>query len=84
MALTGIDATATVVAARQTSAQINLEQVVELDLTVMPEALPPYPVSLTQVVSPLHLAQVQPGSTLAVKVDPNDPASVWIDFTRAP
>lgn len=84
MALGGIDATASVVAARQTPTQINLEQVVELDLTVIPDGLPPYPVSLSQPVSPVNLARIQPGSTLAVKVDPADPASVWIDFTRVP
>ncbi len=84
MALTGIDATATVAAARQTPTQINFDHVVELDLTVMPDGLPPYPVSLSQAISPVNLARVQPGSTLAVKVDPDDPGSVWIDFMRVP
>jgi hypothetical protein len=73
-----------VLAARQTPTHINFEQVIELDLTVIPDGLPPYPISLSQPVSPVNLARVQPGSTLAVKVDPADPASVWIDFTPVP
>jgi hypothetical protein len=83
IAATGVEATAAVAVARQTGAQVNLEPVVELELTVMPAGLPPYPVTLSQPVSPVNLARIQPGSTLVVKVDPNDPASVWIDFMRS-
>ncbi len=50
----------------------------------MPDGLPPYPISFSQVVSPINIARLQPGSTLAVKVDPDNPASVWIDFARSP
>lgn len=78
----GIDATATVTAASQTGAVINMEPVVELTLTVIPSAggLPPYPASVSQPVSQLLLPRVQVGSQLNVKVDPTDPSSIWIDF----
>ena len=79
----GIDASATVTSARQTGAMINMQPVVELQLTVIPASgLPPYPATVTQPVSQLSLAALGVGSTLAVKVDPEDPQSIWIDFTR--
>jgi hypothetical protein len=82
-ATTGIDATATIVAVRQSGAMVNYQPTIEVDLTVLPEGgLPPYPVTVKQVIPQIHLAQAQPGSSVHVKVDPNNPASVWIDWTR--
>jgi hypothetical protein len=82
-AVSGVDATATVVAVRQQTAMVNYQPVVELDLTVFPDGgLPPYPVTVSQVVPQVHLAQAQPGKNVLVKVDPNSPTSVWIDWTR--
>jgi len=84
-AATGVDATATVAAAAQTGAMINMQPVVELTLTVIPDSgRPPYPATIRQPVGQLHLPQVQVGSTLHVKVDGGDPQSVWIDFAAGP
>jgi hypothetical protein len=55
---------------------------IEVDLTVSPEGLPPYPVTVKQVIPQVHLARAQPGMAVHVKVDPSDPASVWIDWDR--
>jgi hypothetical protein len=80
-AATGVDATATVAAVAQTGAMINMEPVVELALTVIPASgLAPYPATIRQPVSQLHLPQVRVGSTLHVKVDAGDPQSIWINF----
>ena len=80
-AATGVDATATVAAAAQTGAMINMEPVVELALTVIPASgLAPYPATIRQPVSQLHLPQVRVGSTLHVKVDAGDPQWIWINF----
>lgn len=81
-ATTGVDATATIVAVRQGKAMVNFQPTVEVDLTVLPDGLPPYPVTVKQVIPQVQLAQVQPGSGVHVKVDPNNPASVWIDWNR--
>jgi hypothetical protein len=60
---------------------INMEPVVELALTVIPASgIPPYPATIRQPVSQLHLPRVQVGSTLHVKVDAGDPQSIWINF----
>lgn len=83
LAATGLDATATVVDARQTSAQVNFDPIVELDLTVFPAGGSPYPATIRQVVSQLYLSKVQPGGNLVAKVDPQDPTTVWIDLARS-
>jgi hypothetical protein len=80
VAATGLDATATVVAVRQGGAMINYQPVVEIDLTVMAPGGMPYPATVSQVVQQVHLARLQPGNTLRVKVDPANPATIWIDF----
>jgi hypothetical protein len=81
-AATGVDATATIVAVRQSGGMVNFQPMIEVDLTVLPEGLPPYPVTVKQVIPQVQLAQAQPGSGVHVKVDPNNPASVWIDWNR--
>jgi hypothetical protein len=78
----GIDATATITVVRQGAAMVNFQPVVEVDLTVLPDGLPPYPVTVKQVVPQVQLAQVQPGTNVRVKVDPDDPSSVWIDWAQ--
>ena len=77
-AVNGLDAQATVVAIRQTGAMVNFQPTCEIDLTVLAPGRPPYPVSVTQVVSQVMLPQLQPGASIAVKVDPSDPNTVFI------
>jgi hypothetical protein len=79
-ATSGIDATATLTAVRDGGGMINHQPLVELDLTVMAPGNPPYPLTLKQAVPHVQLATLQPGRSLKVKVDPNDPSAVWIDF----
>jgi flagellar capping protein FliD len=81
-AVTGVDATAVIVEVRQGGAMINYQPMIEVDLTVMPEGLPPYPVTVKQVASMVQLPQVRVGAIVHVKVDPNNPSAVWIDWTR--
>jgi hypothetical protein len=81
-ATNGVEATAVVVAVRQSGAMINMQPSMEIDLNVMPEGLPPYPVTVSQIVAPMHLAAFTVGKSLHVKVDPNDPSAVWIDLTK--
>jgi hypothetical protein len=81
-ALTGVDGTATIVAVRQGAGMVNFQPMLEIDLTVIPAGGLPYPVTVKQVTPQIHLAQAQPGASVHVKVAPDDPASVWIDWTR--
>jgi hypothetical protein len=40
---TGIDATATIAAKRDAGGMVNMQPIVEIELTVMPDGRPPYP-----------------------------------------
>jgi len=77
-ALNGLDGQATVVAVRQTPTMVNFQPMVEIDLTVLGAGRPPYPVTVTQVVDQVSLARLQPGASVAVKIDANDPNSVFV------
>ncbi|MDQ8044995.1 MAG: hypothetical protein AAGC46_14685 [Solirubrobacteraceae bacterium] len=80
LAATGIPATATINAVRQGSSMINFQPVLELDLIVLAPGRPPVPVTLAQVVPQVYLGKAQPGAQVAVKVDPADVNTVWIDW----
>jgi hypothetical protein len=76
--LNGLDGQATVVAVRQTPTMVNFQPMVEIDLTVLAAGRPPYPVTVTQVVDQVSLTRLQPGASVAVKIDANDPSSVFV------
>jgi hypothetical protein len=76
---TGSTCGAAVLAARDTGATVNMERVIEVELTILPNALPPYPATIRQAVSQFYIHRIHAGSTLSVKVDANDPSSVYID-----
>lgn len=78
----GMDATATITAARQTGAMMNFNPVVELDLLVMMPSGIPMPVTRQEAVMQIHLGRCQPGLRLNVKVDPGNPDSLWIDWVN--
>jgi hypothetical protein len=83
LAATGADASASILEARQTTELINFEPVVELDLNVILDGRPPYPLTVRQPVAQLYLAKVQAGGVLKAKVDPADPSEVFLDFARS-
>ena len=79
-AASGVDATATISTARSVG-MVNFDPLMELDLTVMREGMPPYPATVRQVVPQVQLARLQSGTSVSVKVDPNDQTGIWIDLT---
>ena len=78
VATSGIDASATITAVRQTPSSVNYQPVFELDLNVSPESGSPYPATAYQLVP------LPPGRSVHVKVDPNDPSVVWVDLAGEP
>lgn len=78
-AASGVEMTATIAGMRQVG-MINFDPLVEFDLTVTPDGLPPYPATARQAVSQMQLVQLRQGSTVRVKVDPNNPSAVWMDL----
>jgi len=80
VAATGEPAAATVTLARDTGRTVNTQPIVEMSLLVFLEGRPPYPVTVQQIVPLAAMGRLTPGSRLAVKVDPQAPASIWIDW----
>lgn len=59
---------------------VNFDLLVEFDLTVLPDGMPPYPATTQQRVSQMQIGQLRPGQTLQASVDPSNPAAIWLDL----
>lgn len=68
---------ATIVGMRQI-AMVNFDVLIEFELTVLPDGMPPYPVTIRQLIGPWQARQLGPGMTLDVSVDPASPAGIWL------
>ena len=69
----------TIVGMRQVGT-VNFDLLVEFDLTVTPEGMPPYPATIEQLVSQFQVGQLEPGATLLASIDPANPAAIWLDL----
>jgi hypothetical protein len=69
---------ATISAIRQTGVMVNLNPECELDLQVSVDGAAPYPVTHRQVIAQVALPSLQPGATIAVRVDPANPQSLIV------
>lgn len=70
--------TATVSGVRQTGTFVNNNPECELDLQVAVDGGTPYAVTHRQVLAMVALPGFQPGASVPVRVDPNDPQSLII------
>jgi hypothetical protein len=77
-AVTGTQGSATVTAIRGGHQMVNMQPVVELDLTVFPPGGAPYPATVSQPIAAPLLPQVQPGCTVQVSIDQADPSIVYV------
>ena len=75
--------TVTITGMRQIG-MVNFDLLVEFDLTVLPDDMPPYPATTQQRVSQMQIGQLQPGQTLQASVDPANPAAIWLDLENLP
>lgn len=75
---TGRQGTAVVTALRDTGVRVDGNPEVELDLDVTVEGMPVYPVTHRQVISRLAVAGFQPGATIPVRVDPQQPRTLIV------
>ena len=74
--------TVTITGMRQIG-MVNFDLLVEFDLTVLPDGMPPYPATTQQRVSQMQIGQLQPGQTLQASVDPANLAAIWLDLGSA-
>ena len=71
--------TVTITGMRQIG-MLNFDLLVEFDVTVLPDGLPPYPAATQQRVSQIQIGRLQPGLTLEASVDPSNPAAFWLNL----
>jgi hypothetical protein len=62
---------------------INFDLLVEFELTVMADGLPPYPATAQQAVSQMQIGRLQAGTSLQAVVDPSNPTAIWLDLSSA-
>jgi hypothetical protein len=60
--------------------QINFDLLIEFELTVMADGMPPYPATCQQPVSQMQVGRLRTGMTLQGAVDPSNPTAVWLDL----
>jgi hypothetical protein len=77
---TSVRRSVTITGMRQVG-MINFDLMVQFDLTVMPDGMPPYPATTQQTVSQMQIGQIRPGMTLEAAVDQSNPTSIWLDLT---
>lgn len=55
-------------------AMVNFDLLMEFELTVVSDGMPPYPAMTRQLVGPAQARQLRPGLVLKAAPDPSDPA----------
>ena len=63
---------------RQTGTFVNENPQVEFDLQVTCEGMPTYTTTHRQVIAQIAIPQFQPGATVPVRVDPENPSSLIV------
>ena len=76
---TGLPAKGTIMSIDDTGNRYNDQPQVNVHLRVEPEGKPKYETDVTMIISPVYLPQFQPGKTVDVKYDPQDPSKVAIE-----
>lgn len=80
----GLAGTGTITGLTQTGAFLNGNPRVKIDLAVSVPGRPAYQASYTAFVPLVMMGQLQNGASIPVKVDPQDPSSVIVDWAGGP
>jgi hypothetical protein len=83
LAATGERATGTITAVRNTGTLMNYQPVVEVVLLVHRDGQPPYPTTVTDQITVENRMTCHPGREVQVALDPEDPSTVWIDWSAS-
>ena len=81
LAANGVDGTASISAVRNTGSLVNYSPVLELDLVVMLPGRPPIPVTRRELVEQMFLGKAQPGNTLPVRANPDNPTELLLNWS---
>jgi hypothetical protein len=72
-----------VINSMQQVGMINFDLMVQFDLTVMQDGMPPYPATTQQTVSQMQIGAIRPGMTVDAAVDPSNPSAIWLNLATA-
>ncbi len=72
-----------VINSMQQVGMINFDLMVQFDLTVMQDGMPPYPATSQQTVSQMQIGAIRAGMTVQAAIDPSNPSAIWLDLTTA-
>ncbi len=75
-----IDATAQVVSVGATAGMLNMDPIMPVEFLVTRPGVSPMPASATVIVPMAHLARLQAGATLPVRVSRSDPSALWVNW----
>lgn len=79
----GLPATVTIEGVWTVGSYLNVSPVLRIQgRVVRDDGAPPYGAVFDEVVAQLHTARMQPGATIAVCVDPQNPVDMAIDWIR--
>ena len=79
----GAHGTVTIEGVWTVGSYLNMSPVLRIQGRVVREdGVPPYGAVFDEVVAQLHTARMQPGATIAVCVDPQNPVDMAIDWIR--
>ncbi len=76
----GLPASGTVLKIWETGVRVNDNPVVGFLLEVHAEGIEPYEAETKCMISILWIPQIQPGKTLPIKYDPEDPSRIALDI----
>lgn len=80
---TGVPAEATILGIAPTGNTFNDQPQVEIRLEVRPADGAAYEAETTMIVNPVYLSEFQPGKTVQVRYDAQDPSKVAIEETES-
>ncbi len=72
-----------VINSMQQVGMINFDLMVQFDITVMQDGMPPYPATTQQTVSQMQIGAIRPGMTVDAAVDPSNPSAIWLNLATA-
>src|SRR5688500_6030750 len=78
--MTGVPATATIVQLQDGGMRVNDNPMVNVMLQINSAQFGNYQAVVQSIVPMIKLAQVQPGQTINVKIDPSNPQNVALDL----
>jgi hypothetical protein len=76
----GIPAQAKIVSVQQTGVMVNYQPQIAFTLEVQPPNGAPYQAQTKAVIPMVNIPQLQPGTEVPVKIDPNNPTKVALNI----